>query len=127
MAKKQIDPEYERWEKKYPKFPGVPKCVELLHSSNVKGAWIDIICFELEVFSRNDPTEVIDGIKTSDNQRVSFILLDVLENSAPEEAVPILGEMVKSSDEEDRFHAVNMLKRIGTKEARTILFHAGET
>jgi hypothetical protein len=133
MAKKHIDPEIERWEKKYPRFPGVQKCVELLGSSNVKGTWIEIICVELEVFSRKDPTELIDAIYASDDQRVRFILLNILENSAPEEAVPILGEMIYSGDEEDRFHAVGALKRIGSKdgigskEARTILFHAGET
>src|SRR5260370_1408574 len=35
-----VDPEYKRWKRKYPKFPCVAKCVEVLRSRNVRGTWV---------------------------------------------------------------------------------------
>ena len=60
MVKKHIDPECERWDRKFPRFPGVAKCVELLRSGNVRGTWVDIICDELTTHAHESVQEIID-------------------------------------------------------------------
>ena len=83
MKKSHIDPEYERWEHKYPRFPGVAKCVELLRTPNVHGAWIDIICYELKKHAHENIEELINVTRTEleRDSGVGRILLHVVADS----------------------------------------------
>lgn len=125
MPKRHIDPEYERWKRKYPAFPGVAKCVELLRQTNVQGEWIDIICFELQDHATEDPAELIEAIRAPENKGVRLILLGVLENAAVPEAIPLFSDVLQSGDESERDYAIRGLEEIDTKEARTVLWRAG--
>ena len=42
-----MDPDYERWKRRYPKYPGLDVYVDLLRSGKVRGTQIDIICAEI--------------------------------------------------------------------------------
>ena len=42
-----VDPEYQRWGRRYPRFPGVAECANLIRAGKARGAWADIIAFEL--------------------------------------------------------------------------------
>ncbi len=127
MSKQIIDPEYERWKRKYPKFPGIDKCVELLRSPNVRGAWIDIVCSEIEQYSKKDPSELIEAVNTAENSEVRNILLGILEGIASPEAVSVFAKILSSDKMDEHDYAISGLRRIDTKEARTVLWNAGVT
>jgi len=120
------DPEYERWKRKYPRFPGVATCVELLRRGNVRGAWVDIICGELEEHARECTAELLDAIRADANRGIRPILLGVIENAGIPEALPLFVELLDDPDESTRAHAVRGLKRLDTKEARQALWQAGQ-
>ncbi len=119
-----VDPEYERWYRKYPSFPGVAKCVELLRCTNAKGAWIDIICQELQQHAETDAADLIDatGIAVEQNYSVTPILLQILGEAKIEDALPLFNELLETSHEYLRPYAIDGLKQLDTKEARRLLW-----
>lgn len=118
-----IDPEEERWRKKYPHFPGVQKCVELLRSSNVNGTWVDIICSELHNHAAESFSELAAAMDAEENERVRILLLAALAEAGLPEAIPILSENLQSTQESLRYWAEYGLEKVGTKEARAILWN----
>jgi hypothetical protein len=53
-----FDPNFRRWRRKYPRFPGVAECVRLLSSRNLRGAWVDIIANELTIHAAESLPEL---------------------------------------------------------------------
>jgi hypothetical protein len=121
--KRHISPEYLKWKRKYPKYPGTEKCVELLW--NAHGERIEIICHEIEQHSKTNPSELIEAVEREKNFWVRRILLGILDDIAAPRAIPIFTKILESGEEDEYDYAVRGLRRIDTKEARTILFKAG--
>ena len=117
------DPEEDRWRKKYPHFPGVQKCVELLRSSNVKGTWVNIICLELQAHAASNLSELVAAINAEEDERVKILLLAALAESGLPEAVPVFEEYLQSVQESLRYWAKFGLEKAGTREARTALWN----
>ena len=46
-ALESSSPEYRRWRRKYPRYPGVAECARLIRARKAKGEWADIIASEL--------------------------------------------------------------------------------
>ncbi len=125
--KQPLDPEEQRWNQKYPRFPGVAKCVELLHRSNVQGAWVDIICYKLEKHARDNANELI-AVTRAELEResgVERILLHVVIDSQLPAAIDLFAELLQSPDESLRPYGVQGLKRLDSKEARRLLWKYG--
>jgi len=116
------DPEEKRWRKKYPNFPGVQKCVELLESPNVNGTWVDIICLELQDHAAECFSELVAAISAKENERIRILLLAALAEAGLPEAISILAENLHSPQESLRYWSEFGLEKIGTKEARAILW-----
>lgn len=119
---RHIDPEYERWFQKYPKFPGVAKCVDLLKRGNVQGAWIDIICWQFEEHSAETLDELMSAIRADENAEIRLILMGALENAALPESLPLWEEFLQSTNGDEREYAARALQAINTKEARRLLW-----
>jgi HEAT repeat protein len=120
-----LDPEAERWRRTYPTFPGVAKCVSLLGSRNVRGAWVDIICHELAQHAAETLDDLVGEFHSRKNDaRVRALIMTAIGEAAPPNAVPFLSECLDDPDESVRGAAVYGLKRVGTKEARTALWRA---
>jgi hypothetical protein len=125
MRKHFVDPEEERWHRKYPRFPGVRRCVELLHRRAVRGTWVDIICYELRAHARETSRELLDAFRAEPDDRVRAILLAVIAEARLSEALPLLVENLGVEDERLRFRARAGLEDLGTREARAALWQAG--
>ena len=48
VKKRVVDPEEERFHRKYPRFMGVQRSVELIRSPNVRGTFLECVVGELE-------------------------------------------------------------------------------
>jgi len=116
------DPETERWRKKYRHFPGVQKCAELLRSPNVNGTWIDIICLELQDHAGEHFSELVAAISAEENQPIKTLLLAALAEAGLPEAISIFAENLRSPQESLRYWSEFGLEKVGTKEARVILW-----
>lgn len=126
MLKKHIDPEYERWHRKYPRFPGVAKCIELLCRGDVSGAWVDIICDELTAHAHESLQEIIDEAgAATEHSPLNYMLLHVIADARLPEALSFLIEHARSADEQARTIAINGLKQLDSKESRRALWDAG--
>ena len=117
------DPEEERWRKKYPNFPGVQKCAELLRSPNVNGTWVDIICLELQDHAAECFPELVAAIRAEENEPIKTLLLAALAEAGMPEAMSLLAENLHSANERLRHWSEFGLEKIGTKEARAILWN----
>jgi hypothetical protein len=116
------DPEYKRWKRKHPKFPGVATCVELLGRSNVRGSLVDIICGELQSNASTHAAELLAAFRTEHGQRVRHILLGVICEAKLPEALPLFVEFLQSEDEGLRSWSERGLQTLDTPEARKALW-----
>ena len=124
---RHIDPEYDRWFQKYPTFPGVAKCVELLKRPNVRGAWRDIICWQLKEHAAQHLEELMSAIRADENAGIRLMLMGALEEAAVPESLPLWKEYLQSGNDEERQYAERALKAINTKEARRLLWEHEQT
>src|SRR5262245_65543713 len=100
------DPVYTRWKRQYPRFPGVAKCVELLHRRNVRGGVMDIVCHELQANATAHAAELVAAFRGEWDDRVRRILLGIICEASLQDALPLLTEYLRSDDEELRYWAV---------------------
>jgi len=119
-----MDPEYDRWKRKYPRFPGVAKCVDLLRSRNVHGSWVDIICQELQDHVAESVSELLTAFRAEPNGVVRLILLGIIAEARLPEALPLLTEYLHSTDVSLQRSAEFGLQNLGTSEARQVLWEA---
>lgn len=126
--KKPIDPEEVRWNQTYPRFPGVAKCVELLHNRNVKGTWVDIICIEPLRHAPESADELIaatqDAIANAPD--TAKILLHVLSDAKLPQALPLFAELLVSSDTKFHSYARTGLQKLDSKDSRRLLWEHRE-
>jgi len=117
-----VDPEYQRYRRAHPKFPGIDKCVELLCRPNVQGAYFDGVMGDLEEHAAAE--ELVAALSTETDQGVRALLLSVIAESPLEVALPILVEALLDLDESARFWAARALHALGTPVARRVLWEA---
>ena len=126
MSKKRraTDPEEQRWQRRFPRYPGLGTCVELLANRNVKGTWVDIICDEIGAHASEEAVALFEVTRREANlnSRVGRILIGVIAESAPPGADEFLVELLHSSEDETREGVANALRQLGTKTARTALW-----
>src|SRR6516225_1812869 len=116
------DPEYRRFRKKYPRFPGVAECVSLIKNRKARGAWADFVFFEL---SENVPScwpELIQAFRSEANGDVRLYIMMALEDAKIPETVTFLGEVLRDGDERLAPYAVRALRAIDTSDARKLLW-----
>ena len=121
------DPEYTRWKRRHPRFPGVYKCVELLGRPNVRGSLVDIICGELQDNAAANAAELIAAFRAERDERVRRILLGLICEAKLPEALPVFVEHLRSEDESLRYWSEEGLRALNTPAARKALWEAGLT
>jgi HEAT repeat protein len=121
------DPVYTRWKRRYPKFPGVARCVELLRRRNTQGSLVDIICGELEDNAAAHAAELLSAFRAEPSEHVRLLLLGIIADARLPEALPLLVEQLRSPDERLRRWASRGLQALNTPEARKALWEAGVT
>lgn len=119
-----VDPEYQRWVKKYPHFPGVAECVRLIRENKAKGAWADIISDELAENAVDCLTELIAAFRDATSDDVRLHVMMALEIARVPESVPFLEEVLRQGDTKYATYAERSLSGVDTKEARTALRNA---
>jgi hypothetical protein len=119
------DPEYTRWKRKYPKFPGVAKCVELLGRGNVKGEMLEILLGDLKDNAATHAAELIAAFQAQKNERVRCLLLMTFCDAKLQEAMPLFVEHLRSEEECLRLWSERGLRALNTPEARKVLWEAG--
>ncbi len=121
------DPDYTRWKRKYPKFPGVAKCVEMLGRRNVQGSLLEIVLGELQDNAAAHAEELIVAFQAQKNQQVRLLLLMTFCDAKLKEAMPLFVEHLRSDDESLRYWSEQGLRALNTPEARKVLWQAGLT
>ena len=127
MAEKQkqsIDPEIERWNRAYPKFPAVQKCVELLKNGNLQGTWIDIIADGLTTQASDHLEALIAIYRAESDEWVRGILLSAIVEAQLMQALPFLVEILSSDRTQLKESAIHGLKLLNTREARIALWNS---
>ena len=118
-----MDPEVQRYRRKYPIFPGVQTCVELLQGRNVHGSYLDSVLYDLELHAATYVDELIQAFRAEQDDRVRVLLLAVMAETGLPAFMPLFIENLHA-DDEVRYWAVVGLKQIDTKEARRALWEA---
>jgi hypothetical protein len=119
------DPDYTRWKRKYPKFPGVAKCVELLGRGNVQGGLLEIVLGELQDHAATHAAELIATFQAQKSTRVRCLLLMTFCDAKLPEAMPLFVEHLRSEEESLRHWSEEGLRALNTPEARKALWEAG--
>jgi hypothetical protein len=120
----QQDPEYQRWKRKYPHFPGVAKCTRLIRAGKARRVWGDMIASELAENAGNCLAELIETFQTDASGEVRLYVMMALEDARLPESVPFLAEVLHSGDPRFVPYAERALRSINTPEARTELWKA---
>jgi hypothetical protein len=118
------DPEYRRWGKKYPHFPGVAECVRLLRSRKARGAWIDIITLELAAHANECLPELAAAFRSEADEWVRLMVLLSVADARLPVAIEFLTEVAREQHPRFAPCAERGLAEIGNSEARTALWKA---
>ncbi len=119
-----IDPEYQRWGRRYPRFPGVAECARLIRSRKARGAWADIIASELAENAAGCLAELIETFRNDSGSDVRFYVMMALDIAQVPASVPFLAEVLREADPRLIPFAQRALQRINTPEARAALDHS---
>ncbi len=117
-----VDPEYRRWGRLYPRFPGVGECVRLIGSGKARGAWADIIAAELARHACETFEELTEAFHADGGGKVRQYVMMALELAALPRAVPFLAEVLRGDDPALIIYAERALRAIDTREARKALW-----
>jgi hypothetical protein len=120
--REHIDPEYQRWGRKYPRFPGIAECTRLIRTGKATGAWADIIADELARHASSCLTELLETFRTDPNESVRLFVMMALEKACLPQTVPFLATVLREGNRLFAPYAERGLQSIGTPEARTALW-----
>ena len=120
--RRHIDPEYRRWSRKYPRFPGVAECVRLLRQNNVRGAWVNIIAHELAVHAGESLPQLVAVFRSDEGEWVRLMVLMSIAEAKLPGAIPFLAEVARERHPRFAPYAHEGLSTIGTSEARAALW-----
>ena len=121
-----IDPEYQRWGRRYPRFPGVAECTSLIRAGKARGAWADIIAFELAENAATCLAELIETFRDDPSGDVRLYVMMALDIAHVPASVPFLAEVLRDADSRYVPYAERALRGINTSEARTALWNAAQ-
>jgi hypothetical protein len=121
-----VDPEHQRWGRRYRSFPGVAECARLIRSGKARGAWADIIAFELAENAASCLAELIETFRNESGGDVRHYVMMALEIARLPPSVPFLAEVLREADPRFVPYAERALRAINTPEARTALWTAGQ-
>jgi hypothetical protein len=119
-----IDPEYRRWGRTYPRFPGVAECARLIRTRKARGAWADIIVSELAEHASLCLTELIETFANDPSDDVRLYVMMALDTARLPESVPFLAKVLHDGNPRFTPFAERALLGIDTAEARTVLWKA---
>jgi hypothetical protein len=119
-----LDPAYQEWGRKYPRFPGVAECVLLINEHKVRGVVTDIIVFELAEHAGSCLPDLIQAFRDNPSGDVRMFVLMALEIARLPESVEFFGEVLRDGDPRYRPYALRALKDIDTRESRKLLWQA---
>jgi hypothetical protein len=124
-----VDPEYQRWGRKYSQFPGVAECVRLIQSGKATGAWADIIVQELAENADACFTELKDAFSQNVSKMavqgdVAMFIMMALEIARLPHSVEFLSTVLQAGDARFQSYAYRTLQAIDTHESRGVLFNA---
>ena len=122
--RRHIDPEYRRWGRTYPRFPGVAECIRLLRSGKVRGAWVDIIAHELAAHASESLPELLAVFQSDEGEWVRQMVLMAIAEARLPQAIPFLADVARERHPRFAPHAIAGLSAIGTSEARAALWEA---
>jgi hypothetical protein len=122
-----IDPEYQRWGRKYPRFPGVEECARLIRAGKARGAWADIIAYELAENASHCLPTLIDTFRSDSSDDVRLYVMMAVEVAKLPESVPFLAEVLHGRDPRFTPYAERALRELNTPEARTVLWNASHS
>jgi hypothetical protein len=118
-----IDPEYQRWGRTYPKFPGVAECARLIRNGKARGAWVDIIADELAVNAGDCLPDLINTFRMDSSEDVRLFVMMALDTARIPQSVPFLKEVLIGGNAKFAAIAERALSGIDTREARTVLWN----
>ena|SRR5579871_2683244 len=121
-----MDPECQRWGRKYPRFPGVAECVRLIRAGKARGTWADIIALELAEHAADCLPDLIETFRTDESENVRLYVLMALESAKLPESVPFLAAVLQDGNPRLAPYAERALRNINTSEARAILWKADQ-
>lgn len=119
-----VDPEYLRWKRKYPRFPGVAECARLIRIGKVRRAWADIIAHELAENATGSLAELIDVFRNDPSDDVRLYVMMALDTARVPESIPFLAEVFQDGNPQFTPYAERALTGIATPEARLVLWKA---
>jgi hypothetical protein len=118
-----VDPEYQRWGRRYPRFPGVAECASLIRAGKACGAWADIIACELAENAGTCLAELIAAFRNDPGGDVRLYVMMALDIARVPACVPFLAEVLREADPRYVPYAEQALRGINTPEARTALWN----
>jgi hypothetical protein len=124
MKSSGVDPEYQRYRRACPKFPGVKGCVELLRKRNVQGAYLDGVMGDLPEYATTNVDDLLLAFNAEADGRVRSLLLSVMAETASPPAFPTFVEALFDEDEDLRVWAARGRHLLGTPDARKVLWEA---
>jgi len=118
------DPEYQRWGREYPRFPGVAECARLIRTGKARGAWADIIAHELAENAALCLPELIETFRTDSSEDVRLYVMMALDIARVPESVSFLAEVLQGGSQRFMPYAKSALMGIDTPESRSVLWKA---
>jgi hypothetical protein len=120
------DSEMKRWKQKYRQFPGVAECARLIREGYARGAWTDIIVFELAENANDCLGDLTDAFHAEVGETdVRLFILMALEIAKLPESVPFLTAVLTDGNPRFTPYAIRGLKTIDTAESRKVLWDGG--
>src|SRR5208283_2520333 len=93
-----IDPEYQRWGRQYPRFPGVAECARLIRARKARRGWADIILYELAENASLCLPDLIEAFRTDPSGDVRLFVMMALEVAKLPESVPFLADVLQDGN-----------------------------
>jgi hypothetical protein len=113
-----IDPEYQRWGRIYPRFPGIAECARLVRIGKARGTWADIVAYELAQNAAECLTEIIEAFRTNSSESVRLHMMMALDIARLPESVSFLVEVLQMGNPLFTPYAWRALNRIDSDDAR---------
>ena len=121
-----IDPEQQRYQRKYPRFPGVAEVVRLLKLGGTRGSYLDAVLWDLREHAPEVLDDVTNAVTEEVDERIRTLLVAELAETGDPRLVVFFADLLEDANESVAYWAEVGLQHIGTKEARTVLFqHRG--
>ena len=117
-----IDPEQQRYQRKYPRFPGVAEVVRLLKLGGTRGSYLDAVLWDLREHAPEVLDDVTNAVTEEVDERIRTLLVAELAETGDPRLVVFFADLLEDANESVAYWAEVGLQHIGTKEARTVLF-----